>query len=110
MKISIITCVLNNSKFIKNSLTSFKNQTYKNKEHIVIDGGSTDGTIQINVSREHNVFQMIEKANSFYRSSFLTQPFFVEHCLDPSSPKNIKIVAKAHLRKHTAQRKQPWQL
>lgn len=47
MKISIITCVLNNSKFIKNSLISFKKQTYKNKEHIVIDGGSTDGTVQI---------------------------------------------------------------
>ena len=47
MKFSIITCVLNNSKNIKKSLTSFQNQDFKNKEHIIIDGGSTDGTINI---------------------------------------------------------------
>ena len=47
MKFSIITCVLNNSKNIKKSLISFQNQNYKNKEHIIIDGGSTDGTINI---------------------------------------------------------------
>ena len=45
MKISIITCVLNNSKYIKHSLESFQSQNYKNKEHIIIDGGSTDDTV-----------------------------------------------------------------
>ena len=47
MKISIITCVLNNSNLIEKSLKSFQNQIYKNKEHIIIDGGSTDGTLEI---------------------------------------------------------------
>ena len=47
MKISIITCVLNNSDLIKKSLKSFQNQTYKNKEHIIVDGGSTDGTLDV---------------------------------------------------------------
>ena len=47
MKFSIITYFLNNSKNIKKSLRSFQNQDFKNKEHIIIDGGSTDGTINI---------------------------------------------------------------
>ena len=39
MKISIITCVLNNQRFIEDSIKSFENQDYQNKEHIIIDGG-----------------------------------------------------------------------
>ena len=46
MKVSVITCVLNNSKYVKYSLESFKKQTYKKKEHIIIDGGSTDDTLK----------------------------------------------------------------
>lgn len=69
MKISIITCVLNNSKFIKNSLTSFKNQTYKNKEHIVIDGGSTDGTIQIiKKFKNKNLFFFLNSDKGIYKA------------------------------------------
>ena len=47
MKISILTCVLNNEKFIADSIKSVQNQIYKNKEHIIIDGGSIDKTIDI---------------------------------------------------------------
>ena len=47
MKISIITCVLNSSNVIKKSINSFQKQVYKNKEHVIIDGGSTDGTLNI---------------------------------------------------------------
>ena len=47
MKISIITCVLNNSNLIKKSIKSFQTQTYKHKEHIIIDGGSIDGTLDV---------------------------------------------------------------
>ena len=43
---SIITVSLNQPKII-NNFKSLKNQTYKNFEHIVIDGGSTDNTIDI---------------------------------------------------------------
>ena len=43
---SIITVSLNQKK-IKNNFKSLMNQTYKNFEHIVIDGGSTDGTLDI---------------------------------------------------------------
>jgi len=47
MKISILTCVLNNEKFIEDSIKSFQKQDYENKEQIVLDGGSTDNTINI---------------------------------------------------------------
>ena len=53
MKISILTCVLNNEKFIADSIKSVQNQIYKNKEHIIIDGGSIDKTIDI-VNRLNN--------------------------------------------------------
>lgn len=45
-KISIITVVKNNNNTIEKNIESLINQTYKNYEHIIIDGGSTDGTIE----------------------------------------------------------------
>ncbi len=47
MKVSIITVVFNNKKFIKDCLLSVQSQTYNSIEHIVIDGGSTDDTLEI---------------------------------------------------------------
>jgi glycosyltransferase involved in cell wall biosynthesis len=47
MKITIITSTLNSEKTISYTLSSVFNQTYKNIEHIFVDGGSTDGTINI---------------------------------------------------------------
>ena len=47
LKISIITVTKNSEKFLKQNIKSLSNQTYKNFEHIIIDGQSTDGTIEI---------------------------------------------------------------
>ena len=44
MKISIITIVYNNASYIESCIQSVLSQTYENIEHIIIDGGSTDGT------------------------------------------------------------------
>ena len=44
VKISIITTCLNSEKSIPYTLDSVSLQTYKNIEHIIINGGSTDGT------------------------------------------------------------------
>lgn len=46
-KISIITAVFNNEKFLEKSINSVLSQTYENIEYIIIDGGSTDGTLDI---------------------------------------------------------------
>ena len=45
--VSIITVVYNNSKHIRAAIESILSQDYSKIEHIVIDGGSTDGTIEI---------------------------------------------------------------
>jgi glycosyltransferase involved in cell wall biosynthesis len=47
MKVSIITVVLNNKTYIEDCINSVLSQTHKNVECIVIDGGSTDGTVEI---------------------------------------------------------------
>lgn len=44
MKVSVITIVYNNQESIVNALQSVLDQTYNDIEHIVIDGGSIDGT------------------------------------------------------------------
>ena len=47
MKISVITVCLNSQETIKYTLNSVISQTYKNIEHIIVDGGSQDGTRDI---------------------------------------------------------------
>lgn len=47
MKITIITVVFNGAKTIKNTIESVLSQTYKNIEFIVIDGNSSDNTMEI---------------------------------------------------------------
>src|SRR3989304_7517098 len=47
MKVSIITSVFNNKEFIEDCIKSVLKQTYNNVEYIIIDGGSTDGTIDV---------------------------------------------------------------
>jgi glycosyltransferase involved in cell wall biosynthesis len=45
--ISIITVVYNGEKYLEETIQSVINQTYPNVEYIIIDGGSTDGTLDI---------------------------------------------------------------
>lgn len=47
MKISIITVVFNSEETIEDTILSVSSQFYRNIEHIIIDGGSTDGTLLI---------------------------------------------------------------
>ena len=45
--VSIITPVLNRVETIRTCLASVERQTYRPIEHIVVDGGSTDGTLEL---------------------------------------------------------------
>lgn len=44
---SIITPCLNRAEFIETAIQSVKNQSYTPFEHIIVDGGSTDGSLEI---------------------------------------------------------------
>lgn len=45
--ISVVTCTYNSNQFVEDAILSLNSQSYENFEHIVQDGGSTDGTIDI---------------------------------------------------------------
>jgi glycosyltransferase involved in cell wall biosynthesis len=67
VKISIITVVYNNKRTIKEAISSVFEQTYENIEHIIIDGGSTDGTIEI-LEEEYSKYKVLvsEPDNGIY--------------------------------------------
>lgn len=46
-KISVITPSLNHGRFLRETIESVAGQSYRNFEHIVIDGGSADETVDI---------------------------------------------------------------
>lgn len=69
MRLSIITVTLNSKKTIISTLNSILAQTYKDIEHIVVDGGSTDGTLQIiNQYNHHNKKVIISERSGIYKS------------------------------------------
>ena len=66
-KISIITVTKNSEKFLEKNILSVYNQTYKNYEHIIIDGLSTDKTIEIIKKHKKKItYWKSEKDKSLY--------------------------------------------
>ena len=67
MKLSIITVVLNREETIEDCLRSVAEQTFEDIEHIIIDGGSTDGTLEIVDKYKSHIYKVIsEKDNGIY--------------------------------------------
>ena len=69
MKLTIITVCLNSEKTIADTINSVNSQSYKNIEHIFVDGGSTDNTINIlkaNPNKKKKIY--INKNTSIYEA------------------------------------------
>lgn len=65
--ISIITINYNNASGLNQTIKSVQNQTYKDFEHIIIDGGSTDESKEIIENHsKHFAYWVSEKDNGVY--------------------------------------------
>ncbi len=65
--ISIITVVYNGEEFLEETILSVINQSYDNVEYIIIDGGSTDGTVDIIKKYEDKIdYWVSEKDKGIY--------------------------------------------
>jgi len=66
-KVSIVTVVWNDAKGLEKTIQSVINQTYENIEFIIIDGGSTDGTLDIIKKYEDRIdYWVSEKDKGIY--------------------------------------------
>ncbi len=67
MKVSIITVCYNSAAHIEDAIRSVASQDYPDLEHIIVDGGSTDGTVDI-IEKHDNVVArwLSESDNGIY--------------------------------------------
>ena len=72
MKLSIITINYNNAEGLRKTLASVAAQTYADIEHIIVDGGSTDGSVEI--IREYADNQVIGEEHPMMQASSGTPP------------------------------------
>ncbi len=64
MKVSIITVTFNSEKHLADCINSIIRQSYKNIEYIVIDGNSTDATVDIIKKNSANITKWISEADN----------------------------------------------
>lgn len=60
-KLSIITVVFNNGSTIEDTIRSVESQTYRNVEHIIIDGGSTDETLEVIRRHQDKIAKLVSE-------------------------------------------------
>ena len=95
--ISIITAVYNNEKYLEECIKSLHKQNYDNIEHIVIDGGSTDNSLEIIKKydskidywiseKDHGIYDAFNKGMKLCKGDYLgflnSDDVFAEHAFD----------------------------
>lgn len=69
MKYSIITVNYNNKEGLRKTIESVVNQTFRDFEYIIIDGGSTDGSIEILKEYDQQIdYWISEKDSGIYNA------------------------------------------
>lgn len=68
--LTIVTAVFNGEKYLEETILSVINQTYNNIEFIIIDGGSTDGTLDIIKKYEHAIDYWISEPDAGISDAF----------------------------------------
>ena len=73
LKLSIITINYNNAEGLRKTLASIAAQTYRNIEHVIIDGGSTDESVEVikdyvNQCEMYDVLWVSEKDKGIYNA------------------------------------------
>jgi glycosyltransferase involved in cell wall biosynthesis len=68
--VSIITIVYNAKKTLEQTILSVINQSYKNIEYIIIDGGSTDGSIDIIKQYENKITYWVSEKDNGISDAF----------------------------------------
>jgi glycosyltransferase involved in cell wall biosynthesis len=68
--LSIVTAVYNGEKYLEETIKSIINQTYENIEYIIIDGGSTDGTIEIIKKYEDKISYWVSEKDNGISDAF----------------------------------------
>lgn len=63
-RISIVTAVFNRIGTIDHAISSVHSQRYKNIDHVIIDGGSTDGTLEYLKSKKHLFSVMVSEPDA----------------------------------------------
>ena len=63
MKVSIITVTYNSAKYLQDCITSVRMQNYKDIEHIIVDGKSTDDTLKIIRSNSRSISKWISETD-----------------------------------------------
>ena len=63
MKVSIITVTMNSERYLSDCINSVCRQNYKDIEHIIIDGKSTDGTLNIILQNRNHISYWVSETD-----------------------------------------------